>query len=64
MIIPKLNPQKVNYSIWKRHTPYENKLELIDGECFWGDEQRDKMTLMLVYNMGLERFIQISLMNQ
>lgn len=53
------DPQKVNYVIWQKHTPYENKLELIDGECLWGGEERDKMTLMLIYNMGLEHLTQI-----
>lgn len=59
MLIPKLEPQKVNYAIWKEHTPYENKLELIEGECLWGGEERDNMTMMLIYNMGLKRFIQL-----
>lgn len=58
-LIPKKAAQKVTFEIWDKYTPYENKLELVDGEALWGDEQRDKMLLMLVYNTGLEHFIKL-----
>ncbi|MCG5252469.1 hypothetical protein P4U99_26975 [Brevibacillus agri] len=56
-LVPKKEPQKVDYQIWESHTPGDYKLELMDGECLWGGEERDRMTLMLVYNMGLEAFL-------
>lgn len=59
MLVPKREPQKVSYDIWEIHTPGENKLELISGECLWGAGERDRMTLMLIYNMGLENLIKI-----
>lgn len=58
-LIPKKAAQKVSFEIWNEYTPYENKLELIDGEALWGDEQRDRMLLMLVYNTGLEYFVNL-----
>jgi hypothetical protein len=56
-LIPKRYGQKLDCDTWDEYTPYENKLEIIDGEALWGDEQRDKMLLVLVYNMGLEHFV-------
>ncbi|ELK40137.1 MULTISPECIES: hypothetical protein [Paenibacillaceae] len=58
-LVPKKEPQKVDYQIWESHTPGEYKLELVDGECLWGGEGRDRMALMLVYNMGLEAFTKL-----
>lgn len=58
-----LNPlkegQKVNYAIWEEYTPYENKLELIDGEALRGGEERDRMLLMLIYNVGLDHLVKM-----
>jgi hypothetical protein len=36
-LVPKRFPQKLSLDDWDKHTPYENKLELIDGEVLWGD---------------------------
>lgn len=58
-LVPKRAAQKVTYDIWNEYTPYENKLELDNGEALNGDEQRDKMLLMLVYNTGLEYFVNL-----
>jgi len=58
-LIPRKEPQKLNYDQWSEHTPYEGKLELINGEALWGDEQRDRMVTALIYNMGLEYFVSI-----
>lgn len=58
-LIPQKEPQKLTIEMWDECTPCENKLELIDGEALWGDEQRDRMVLALVYNMGLEEFARL-----
>lgn len=58
-LIPKKAAQKLTCDIWDEYTPYENKLELIDGEALWGDEQRDNMLLALVYNTGLDHFAKL-----
>ncbi|MDA8333405.1 MAG: hypothetical protein M0Z41_00180 [Peptococcaceae bacterium] len=58
-LIPRKEPQRLTVDQWYEHTPYENKLELIDGEALWGDGQRDRMVMALVYNIGLEYFVGI-----
>lgn len=58
-LIPKKDPQKINYKIWNEHTPAENTLEVWDGEALWGGEERDRMLLVLVYNTGLEHFVKM-----
>ncbi len=58
-LIPQKEPRKLTLEMWDECTPYENKLELIDGEALWGDEQRDRMVLALVYNMGMEQFVKL-----
>lgn len=58
-LVPRRAAQKVTYDIWNEYTPYENKLELDDGEALNGDEQRDRMLLMLVYNTGIEYFVNL-----
>ncbi len=59
MLVPKAKPQKLNVEQWDEVTPYENKMELINGEALWGGEERDRMLLGLVYNTGLEHFVNI-----
>lgn len=56
-LVPQLEPQKLTYTIWEEHTPYENKLELIDGEALWGGEERDRFLMALVYNVGLKYLV-------
>lgn len=58
-LIPKLKPQQLTYDTWQEHTPCENKLELIDGEALWDGEQRDRLLMALVYNVGLKHLVDI-----
>lgn len=58
-LTPKKEPQLLTYEIWDEYSPYENKLELIDGEALWGGEERDRMLLALVFNTGLEHFVKL-----
>lgn len=58
-LVPTKDPQKLTFEIWDQSTPYENKLELIDGNAFWSTEERDNLLLALVYNVGLQHFIKI-----
>jgi hypothetical protein len=48
----------LTFEQWYEHTPAENKLELTDGDALWEDE-RERMALALVYNMGMEYFVSI-----
>ncbi len=59
ILIPRRSAQKITFKIWDEYTPYENKLELVDGEALHGNEQRDRMLLMLLYNTGLEYFVNL-----
>lgn len=54
-LMPRREPQRVRYGVWSQYTP--EKLELMDGEALWGGEQRDNMLMLLVFNTGLEHFI-------
>lgn len=58
-LVPTKDPQKLSFEIWDQSTPYENKLELIDENAFWSTEERDNLLLALVYNVGLQHFINI-----
>ena len=58
-LIPRLESQKLTVSIWETHTPPENKLELIEGEALWGGEERDRLLMALLYNVGLKHFVTI-----
>lgn len=58
-LIPGLEPQKLTARLWEEHTPYENKLELADGEALWGGEERDRLLIALVYNVGLKHLVDI-----
>ena len=58
-LIPRLESQKLTVSIWETHTPPENKLELIEGEALWGGEERDRLLMALLYNVGLKHLLTI-----
>ncbi|MEW5323798.1 hypothetical protein V2J23_17265 [Geobacillus thermoleovorans] len=55
-MIPSRNPQKITYSQYKRYTP--EKLELLNGNLLWNEQERMNLLLMLLYNVGLEALIQ------
>lgn len=58
-LIPQHKGQKLNLAIWEQYTPAEMKFELAAGEAFWGGEERDKLLLMLIYNAGLEKVVEL-----
>ncbi len=60
-LIPKKNGHKLNSKTWDEHTSNEHKWELYDGMPFSASdtEERDRLALCLVYNMGLEHFLKI-----
>lgn len=55
-MIPSKNPQKITYSQYERYTP--EKLELLDGNLLWNEQERMNLLLLLIYNVGLESFVQ------
>jgi hypothetical protein len=46
-------------SVWLEHTPYENKLELIDRKTLCGSEERDRLLMALLYNVGFKHLFKI-----
>ena len=58
-LIPLKEPQRLTCEQWAQHTPYENKLELFDGQALADLRERENMIIALVYNIGLEHFIKI-----
>jgi hypothetical protein len=55
-IIPSKNPQKITYSQYERYTP--EKLELLDGNLLWNEQERMNLLLLLLCNVGLEALVQ------
>ncbi|SNX54451.1 hypothetical protein [Thermoanaerobacterium sp. RBIITD] len=58
-LIPLKEPQRLTCEQWAQYTPYENKLELFDGQALGDLRERENMIIALVYNIGLEHFIKI-----
>ncbi len=58
-LTPRIEPQRLTVSVWLDHTPGENKLELMDGEALYGGEERDKLLMALLYNIGFEHLLKI-----
>jgi len=59
MLIPKKEAQPINYKIYEGFTPGENKLELWSGVFLPFNNEREKMLLLCLYNMGLQEFVTI-----
>ncbi|MBW8351550.1 hypothetical protein K0H71_19210 [Bacillus sp. IITD106] len=59
MLIPKKEGQPINYDIYEKFTPAENKLEVMDGVFLPFNNEREKMLLLCLYNMGLQNFVDI-----
>lgn len=59
MLIPKKEAQPINYEIYEGFTPGENKLELLSGVFLPFNNEREKMLLLCLYNMGLQEFVTI-----
>jgi hypothetical protein len=55
-IIPSKNPQKITYSQYERYTP--ERLELLNGNLLWNEQERMNLLLLLLYNVGLEALVQ------
>lgn len=55
-IVPSREPQQVTYSQYKRYTP--EKVELIKGNLLYSEQERINLLLLLLYNVGLEAFLQ------
>jgi hypothetical protein len=55
-IIPSRKPQPVTYSQYERYTP--ESFELIKGNLLCSEQERINLLLLLLYNVGLESFVQ------
>lgn len=58
-LIPRLEAQKLTFDVWSEHTPSENKLELDDGQALWGGDERDRLLMALLYNVGFKHLLAI-----
>jgi hypothetical protein len=58
-LIPLKEPQRLTCEQWAQYTPYENKLELFDGQALADLRERENMIIALLYNIGLEHFVKI-----
>ncbi|MBO1513557.1 hypothetical protein [Metabacillus bambusae] len=59
MLIPKKEAQPINFEIYQGFTPGENKLELWSGVFLPFNNEREKMLLLCLFNMGLQKFVTI-----
>ncbi|MEI2364626.1 hypothetical protein [Niallia circulans] len=59
MLIPKREAQPNNYRMYEEFTPGENKLEMVEGNFLPFNEERQKMLMLCLYNMGIKEFISI-----
>ena len=59
MLIPKKEPQPINYKIYEEYTPALNKLELWKGIFLPFNNERQKMLMLCLFNMGIREFISI-----
>lgn len=55
-IVPFRKPQQITYSQYERYTP--EKIELIKGNLLYSEQERIDLLMLLLYNVGLETFIQ------
>ncbi|HHV99246.1 MAG TPA: hypothetical protein GXX36_06700 [Clostridiaceae bacterium] len=58
-LIPLAEPQRLSCEQWAQHTPYENKLELFDGQALADLRERENLIIALIYNIGLKHLIKM-----
>ncbi|WP_027416260.1 hypothetical protein [Aneurinibacillus terranovensis] len=61
-LIPRREPQPINYGQFQAHIPGEGKWECFDGFLFApanDDSERIKALLMLMYQVGFKRMLEI-----
>lgn len=58
-LIPTLEGQDMTLQEWDTHTSDCHKFEYFDNTCFGNYRERDRVLLGLLYNAGLERFMEI-----
>lgn len=59
-LVPGVEGTKINFKTWDEHTSYEHKWELWNGIPFCDDGiERDKLSMCLIYSMGLKHFLKI-----
>ncbi|MBB2481338.1 hypothetical protein H5P36_14195 [Bacillus sp. APMAM] len=59
MLIPQKDAQPINFKIYNEYTPGENKLELLGGVFLPFNNEREKMIMLCLFNMGLQEFIRL-----
>jgi len=59
MLIAKKETQPIDYKIYEEYTPAENKLEIWHGTFLPFNDEREKMLMLCLFNMGLQEFISI-----
>ena len=59
MLIPKREAQLIDYKMYEEYTPVENKLEMVNNVFLPFNNEREKMLLLCLFNMGLQEFVSI-----
>ncbi|OLN21207.1 hypothetical protein BTO30_16135 [Domibacillus antri] len=59
MLIPMKEAQRVDFTTYEEYTSAENKLELVEGTFLPFNNERQKMIMLCLYNMGISAFISL-----
>ncbi|WP_108671803.1 hypothetical protein [Peribacillus acanthi] len=59
MLIPKREAQPIDYKMYEEYTPVENKLEMVNNVFLPFNNEKQKMLVLCLFNMGIQEFISI-----
>lgn len=59
MLIPRKDAQPINYKMYEEFTPRGNKLEMVSGIFLPFNNEKQKMLILCLFNMGLQEFVRI-----
>jgi hypothetical protein len=57
MLIPKRDAQPIDYKMYEEYTPVGNKLEMVNNVFLPFNNEKQKMLMLCLFNMGLREFI-------
>lgn len=61
MLIPRKDAQPIDYKMYERYTPDGNRLEMVNNVFLPFNDEREKMLMLCLYNMGIKSFINLLL---
>lgn len=59
MLIPKKEAQPIDFRMYEEFTPGEYKLEMVNNVFLPFNNERQKMLMLCLFNMGLQEFVTI-----